>query len=129
MRIARWLSVVSLLALVLSACSTTNITADEIMKRVQTARANTKDAHATLDVTMTGSRQDGTFTLETWMAKSSKTDPVGQPISMTHTKVLQSSRAEMQGSEIVNDGTTLWIYSPKQNQVIRGDLAELTSGG
>ncbi|GAC1645398.1 MAG: hypothetical protein NVS4B8_16820 [Herpetosiphon sp.] len=129
MHVMRWFAVVPLVALTLSACSQKTARADDIMKRVQATRAATKDAHAKLDVSMTGGRQNGHYVLETWMAHTGKTDPTGQPISASRFKVLESSNTDMQGSEIINDGTTMWVFDPKRNQAIRGNLADMQSGG
>lgn len=128
MKLFRWFGVLSIVAMLLAACGQAQLTADEIMKRVQEARANTKDAHATMEVVMSGTQMTGRFLVETWLAKSDQLDPSGQPIAKTRMKILEAERAEMVGSEIINDGTTLWVYDPKENRVIRGDLAELSSG-
>ncbi len=133
MRLARWMGALSVSALLLGACGAQEITAQEIMKRFEAARANTKTAHATFEVQLSGmqagrSSGGGHFVIENWMSKSDKLDPTGQPMVLTHMKVLESDTAEMVGGEIINDGTTAWVYSPSQNQVIRGDLSELNSG-
>ena len=129
MRLLRWTTLLTLMAALLAACGAEQITADQIMKRVQTVRQNTKDAHATLEVTIKGSGQDGRFVIEQWMAKSGETDPAGQPIVKSRIKVLEASEAEMVNSEIINDGTTMWVYSPSQKQAIKATMGELMNGG
>jgi outer membrane lipoprotein-sorting protein len=128
MRLLRLGSLVALLGLLLAACAPGQVTADEIMKRMETARNNLKTAHAIADVSLSSPDRDGSFSVEAWANKTDQTDAAGKPIAQLHAKVLQASEADLVGSEFVNDGVTFWLYNPKENKVITGKLSELQNG-
>lgn len=129
MRLSRWLAVGLLTTFALVGCANgENLTAQQIMDRMKQTRENTRDAHVIGDVAMTGGQQDGSFTVEAWMKKSDKQDALGKPITQAHVVVLKASKPELQDTELVNDGTTVWIYSPSQKKVITGKLQDLQKG-
>ena len=130
MRILRFVLVGILVSLALAACGTgETITAEQIMDGIERTREQTRDAHAVVEVSTTGTTdRDGQFVVETWMRKSDRTDAAGKPIPQSHVKVLEASKDEVAGAELVNDGETIWIYNPKENTVITGKLSDLKEG-
>ncbi|NTW02277.1 MAG: hypothetical protein HGA19_13515 [Oscillochloris sp.] len=51
-------------SLLLGACATQLPTADEIVTKMETARANTQDLHATVAITFTSPDQTGSMLIE-----------------------------------------------------------------
>jgi outer membrane lipoprotein-sorting protein len=137
MRIIRLGALLAMLGLLMVACAPSDVTADEIMQRMQKARDMLNTAHAVADVTLDSPSQperSGSFTIESWTKKTDKTDAAGKPITKLRAKVLNASGgdadqvAEMIGTEFVNDGETFWLYTPKGNKVVTGKLSELKNG-
>jgi outer membrane lipoprotein-sorting protein len=129
MRIFRWLSVAILASLALVSCAQgEKVTAQQIMDGLKQTREKTRDAHAVAEVNTSGTQQDGHFVLETWLRKTDKTDALGKPIAQSHLKVIEASKAELKGTEMVNNGETVWLYNPAQNKVITGKLQDLQQG-
>lgn len=129
MRTIRWTIILILTTLTLAACARgETITADQIMEGMRQARENIKDTHAVAEIVTSGTQEDGRFAAEVWMSKSDTVDAAGKPIAQVRAKVLEASRDEMLGTEMVNDGTTVWIYNPARNTVITGKMAELKQG-
>jgi outer membrane lipoprotein-sorting protein len=118
-----------LASLALASCGKgETVTAQQIMDGLKQTRQNTDNAHAVVEVVTTGTQQDGRFVVEAWTRKSGRTDAVGKPVAQSHLKVLEASKAEMKGTELVNNGETLWLYSPQQHRVITGKLQDLQQG-
>ncbi|HEX6293221.1 MAG TPA: DUF2092 domain-containing protein [Herpetosiphonaceae bacterium] len=128
MRILRIGSLVGLLGLLLAACAPQEVTADEIMRRMEAARNNLKTAHVIADVSLTTPERNGSFTVEAWAEKTDQTDAAGKPIGKLHAKVLNASEQDVVGSEFVSDGDTFWLYHPKANKVITGKRSDLKQG-
>ena len=129
MRLFRCIGVTMLVSLALASCGKGDtVTAQQIMDGLKQTREKTNNAHAVVEVVTTGTQQDGRFVVEAWMRKTGRTDAAGKPIAQSHLKVLDASKAEMKGAELVNDGETLWLYSPQQHQVITGKLQDLQQG-
>ena len=129
MRTFRWLLVGLLASLLLASCAgQETVTAEQIMDGLKQARETTRDAHAVIEVVTSGTQQDGRFIAETWLRKSEQTDAAGTPIGQSGIKVLESSKQEFAGAEMVNDGTTVWISNPASNSVITGKLQDLKQG-
>lgn len=137
MRLLRVSSLIALLALVLAACGTQQVTADEVMRRMEAARAALNTAHVVADVVVDAPAQperSGTFSVEAWVKKTGATDVSGEPIVKIRAKVLNASggderAAELVGTEMVNDGETVWLYNPKENKVVTGKLSDLKGEG
>ena len=88
------LFIVALLgALLLAACGNTLPTADEIVDRMEAARAATNDAHAVVAINFSSPDQTGTIVVEGWMQKTGASGPDGQPISRVRAEVLEAWRA------------------------------------
>ena len=129
MRTLRWLLIGLLASLVVVSCGQEDtMTAEQIMDGVKQARETIRDARAVVEVVSTGTREDGRFKAETWLRKSDQTDAAGKPIAQSRIKMLETSRAEFAGAEIVNDGTSVWIFSPERNSVMTGRLQDLKQG-
>lgn len=129
MRIVRWIMIAVLASLALASCARgETVTAQQIMDRMKQTRETTRDAHAVAEVVISGSQQDGRFVAETWMRKTDQKDAVGKSIAQSRLKVLEASRDELKGTELVNNGATIWIYNPKQNKVITGKIKDLQQG-
>src|ERR671933_977563 len=110
MRLFRWIGVAVLASLALASCGKgETVTAQQIMDGLKQTRENTHDAHAVAEVVTTGTQQDGRFVVEAWMRKTGRTDALGKPVAQSHVKVLEASKDEMKGAELVNDGETLWL--------------------
>ncbi len=129
MRTLRWLSLGILIVLTLAGCTgAQSVTPEQIMDGMRQAREKTSNAHAVAEVVTTGSRQDGRVVVEVWMRKSDATDALGKPIAQTRVEVLEASRSELVGSEMVNDGQTITLWNPASNKVITGNLQDLKQG-
>lgn len=131
MRLVRFASLLMLLSLALAACSTQNLTADEVMQRMQQARDKLQTAHGVASVALTSPDRDGTFKVEAWGKKTGATDAAGKPIAKAHIKVLEATGEggdTLVGTELVHDGDTFWLYNPKENKVVTGKISEIKSG-
>ena len=129
MRTLRWMLILVLATLMLAACGRGDtVTAEQIMEGMRQAREKTQDAHAVAEVVTSGTQEDGRFAVELWMSKSGEVDAAGKPISRSRAKMLEASRAELLGTEIVNDGTTVWIYNPDRNTAVTGTITDLKQG-
>lgn len=130
MRFFRLTFTTILVALLLAACASgEKVTAQQIMDGLKQTRENTHDAHAKVVVSTTGTGdKDGNFTIELWLNKATATNAAGKALTQSHIKVLEASQPDLVGSELVNDGSTVWLYNPKQNKVITGKLSELQQG-
>ncbi len=129
MRTLRWMLILVLATLMLAACGRGDtVTAEQIMEGMRQAREETEDAHAVAEVVTNGTQEDGRFAVELWMSKSGEVDAAGKPIARSRAKVLEASRAELLGTEIVNDGTTVWIYNPDRNTAVTGTITDLKQG-
>jgi outer membrane lipoprotein-sorting protein len=128
MRFLRLATLMAMLGLLLAACASNQITADEIMQRMQAARDNLQSAHAVADISLDSPERSGTFTVEAWTVKTDQTDAAGKPIAKLRAKVLQASESDLVNTEFVNNGETFWLYNPQANKVITGNLSELKRG-
>lgn len=124
----RLLAVLLFLPLIISACGERQLTADEIVQRMEAARAATNDAHATVAFTMSGDERNTSMVVEGWIKKSSQTDETGQPINKIRAVVLESDKAEQVGSLLASDGTTFWLYNPSRNSVVTGTRSDIPGG-
>jgi outer membrane lipoprotein-sorting protein len=123
-----WLALPLLGALLLAACGPNQLTAEQIVQRMEATRAATNDAHATVALDFTSDQQNGSFVVEGWLKKTDRTDEAGQPISKLRAEVKQASQDELKGAILVSDGDTFWLYSPSRNQVVTGSRADMPRG-
>lgn len=124
MRVLRFGSVVLLASLLLAACGN-QLTAQQIMDRMQQARDKVQTAHVVADVAITSPNKNGTVQVEGWTQKTGQKDTNGQPTSRLRANVLNASEADLAGTQFVSDGTTFWVYNPKQNKVLTGKQSDL----
>jgi outer membrane lipoprotein-sorting protein len=128
MRILRIGSLVTMLGLLLAACAPREVTADEIMRRMETARNNLQTAHTIANLSLTSPDRSGTFSVEGWTKKTGQTDAAGKPITKSRAKVLSASEQNVVNTEFVSDGDTFWLYVPSANKVITGKRSEMKRG-
>jgi outer membrane lipoprotein-sorting protein len=128
MRILRIGSLLALIGLLLAACAPREVTADEIMRRMEAARNNLQSAHVIADLSLTSPERSGTFSIEGWVKKTGQTDAAGKPIAKVRAKVLSANEQDLVNTEFVSDGDTFWLYTPKANKVITGKRSELKQG-
>lgn len=129
MRFLRFASVVALLSLILTACQTEQVTAQEIMDRMKAARDKLQTVHVIADISLTSPEQSGTFTVEGWAKKTGQTNADGEPIAKTRLEVKQASEADLVGTIAVNDGETFYLYNPQENKVVTGKLSDFKGEG
>lgn len=129
MRLFRFITFFSIVGLLLAACATQQVTAEEIMQRMRDARDKLNSAHVVADVALKTPERNGTFTVEAWAEKSGRTDAAGKPITKSRLEVKQASEADLRGAIAVNDGETVWLYMPAQKRAVKGTLSELQKGG
>jgi outer membrane lipoprotein-sorting protein len=125
----RWLMILLLATLVLASCARGDtVTAEQIMAGMTQARETTQSARAVVDISLSGSQQDAQALVEVWMRKSDRTDATGKPIPQLRARVLESSRSELVGSELVNDGRAVALWNPAANTAITGNVDDLKAG-
>jgi outer membrane lipoprotein-sorting protein len=102
------------LGLVLTGCGK-QITAEEIVAKMQETLENTEDAHAVVagNVDVEGLRT--AVTAEVWEKAPDK----------LRAQVLEASEPDLVGSLLVSDGEQGWAYNPARNLVMIGEAAEM----
>lgn len=122
----RTLILISLLigSLLLGACASSLPTADEIVAKMEQARASTNDIHATVAIDFSSPDQSGNMVIEGWMQKLPDAAD-GQPQARVRAEVRSASQADMVGTLVVSDGDQFWIYNPAKNTVITGSAADM----
>ncbi len=125
MRRSRLLLIALLGALLLAACGQRLPTAEEIVERMEAARAATNDAHATVALDVTTPDRSGRMVVEAWMQKTGASDAAGKPINRVRMEVREASEADLVGSLMVSDGETFWLYNPAENTVITGAASQM----
>lgn len=112
-------------ALLLAACGQRLPTAEEIVERMEAARAATNDAHATVAIDVTTPDRAGRMVVEGWTQKTGASDAAGKPVYRARIEVREASEADLVGSLMVSDGETFWLYSPAENTVITGSASQM----
>ncbi|NJN19791.1 MAG: hypothetical protein HC822_27920 [Oscillochloris sp.] len=125
MRYLRILTILLIGVLALAACGEQLPTAEEIVERMEQARAEMDDLHAVASIEFSSAEESGSMRIEGWMQRTDDTDAAGNPISRIRAEVLESSEPKLVGSLIVSDGTTFWLYSPSENTVVTGNTDEM----
>lgn len=123
----RLFSLVMLLvsALVLSACGTQDITADEIVERMEDARDSLQDIHATVAIDFVTDERNGSMLIEGWLKKTEQVDADGEPVKKLRAEILEASEDRLVGTRLVSDGETFWVYNPDENKVLTGNKADM----
>jgi outer membrane lipoprotein-sorting protein len=111
-------------SLLLGACAERLPTADEIVAKMEAARASTQDVHATVAIDFTSPDQSGSMVIEAWMQKLPDAAD-GEPKARVRAEVREASQAELVGSLLVSDGEQFWLYSPSNNTVVVGTADEM----
>jgi len=122
----RTLIFISLLigSLLLGACAERLPTADEIVTKMEAARANTNDVHATVAIDFTSPDQSGSMVIEGWMQKLPDAAD-GKPQARVRAEVREASQADLVGTLLVSDGQQFWLYNPAKNTVVVGNADEM----
>jgi outer membrane lipoprotein-sorting protein len=113
MRRTWWLVLVVLLV---AACAPgQQPSAEEIVRRAQTAMENLENVHAVVEAEVTPADGEAMRIVgEGWMQDE-----------QTRATVLEASEDELVGTLAVSDGETGWLYHPDVNTVLTGDKDEL----
>ena len=102
------------LCLVLAGCNS-QITAEEIVSRMQETVESTEDAHAVVNVSVNAQGIEMSASAEVWEKSP----------SMVRAQVLESSETKLVGSTMVSDGEQTWLYDPTLNRVIVGPAGDM----
>jgi outer membrane lipoprotein-sorting protein len=102
------------LVLALAGCGK-EITAEEIVAKMQETVDSTLDAHAIVVVEVNAQGIEISVTAELWE----------QAPNRIRAEVLEASEASLVGTTLVNDGENGWFYEPARNQVMVGAVEEL----
>lgn len=109
------LTVVFLIAgLTLTSCQD-RITADEIITKVRNVLDTTEDAHAILTVSLNAQGIEMEATAEVWEKAP----------AMIRAEVATSTDGRFDGTIVVTDGQTGWVYEPGRHVVTVGDLGSV----
>ncbi|NTV65214.1 MAG: DUF4367 domain-containing protein [Oscillochloris sp.] len=111
-------------SLLLGACTQQLPTADEIVTKMEAARASTNDMHATIAINFTAPEESGSIVIEGWMQKLPDAAN-GSPRARVRAEVREASQAEQVGALVVSDGEQFWLYNPAENTVVTGSAAEM----
>ena len=123
-RILTFLTLILAGTLVLAACGQQPITAEEIVARMEAARAEMQDVHATVTMSFVTNERNGRI-VETWMKQGETAESDEPHFNKLRALVLEADEPEMVGSEFVSDGETFWLYSPAEQKAITGNAAEM----
>jgi outer membrane lipoprotein-sorting protein len=111
--------------LALAACAQSLPTAEEIVSRMEAARAATTSAEATVTLNFSTQERNGSLTVLGWMEQTGTTNAAGQPVARVRAEVAAASEPDLAGTTLVSDGTSFWLYNPAENTVITGVMSEL----
>jgi outer membrane lipoprotein-sorting protein len=124
-RILTFLTLILAGTLVLAACGQEQITAEEIVARMEAARDEMQDVHATVTMSFVTNERNGRLVVETWMKKGESAESDAPHFNKVRALVLEADEPEMVGSEFVSDGETFWLYSPTEQKAITGNASEM----
>lgn len=103
-----------LLAAALAGCGN-QITAEEIVARMQETVDNTDDAHAVVTANIDAQGIQISLTAEVWEKAP----------NLLRVEVLDASEARFVGNLMVSDGEQAWLYEPERNRVQIGAAGEV----
>jgi outer membrane lipoprotein-sorting protein len=103
-----------LLAATLSGCGS-EITAEEIVARMQETVESTDDAHAVVTANIDAQGIQISLTAEVWEKAP----------NLLRVQVLDASDARFVGNLMVTDGEQVWLYEPDRNRVQMGGAGEV----
>ncbi len=107
-------SLLVVLGLILAGCGR-QITAEEIVAKMQETVESTEDAHAVVAVDVNIQGIEVAVTAEVWEKSPNK----------LRLEVLETSQADLAGMMVVSDGEQGWAYNPAHNQVMVGPAGEI----
>lgn len=107
-------SLLLVLSLFLAGCGQ-QVTAEEIVARVQETVEGTRDAHAVVSVDVNAQGIQMSVTAEVWEKMP----------NLLRAEVLSASESEYVGMMLLNDGQQGWLYEPARNQVLVGQVEEM----
>jgi outer membrane lipoprotein-sorting protein len=102
------------LSLLLAGCGS-QITAEEIVAKMQETVENTEDAHAVVSVDVNAQGIELSAKAEVWEKAPNK----------IRAEVIEASDAQFAGAIMVTDGQTAWAYEPLRNVVTVGGDGEV----
>ncbi len=108
------LSLLLILALALAGCGR-EMTAEEIVAKMQETVDSTQDAHAVVVAEVNAQGIELSAKAEVWEQMPNK----------VRAEVLESSETSLVGTTLVNDGANGWFYEPARNLVTVGAVEEL----
>ncbi len=108
------LGLLLVLSLALAGCGN-QITAEEIVARMQETVENTQDAHAVISASVNVQGIEITAKAEVWEKSPNK----------VRAQVLEASEPDLVGSIVVSDGQQSWSYEPARNIVRVGSAGEI----
>ncbi|HEY1015434.1 MAG TPA: DUF4367 domain-containing protein [Herpetosiphonaceae bacterium] len=115
----------AIFSLLLAGCGREEITAENIVKKMQETQASTNDVHAVVRLDFTSPQESGFVTAEYWTRKTGTKDDAGNEIAAVRFKVIDASAKELVGAEAVSDGAKGWLYSPSENTAFVGTKDEI----
>lgn len=118
-------SLMAIFSLLLVGCGREEITAENIVKKMQETQASTNDLHAIVRLDFTSPDESGFVTAEYWTRKTGTKDAAGADIAAVRFKIIDASAKEMIGAEAVSDGAKGWLYSPSDNTAYVGTKDEI----
>lgn len=125
---AHWLrrtAVLALGTLALAACSQ-QLSADEIVARMEQAQQDTRDLHATVAIEFVTNERNGSLLVESWSKVLPGSDAAGRPVQMQRAEVRESAEPRLRGLTFVSNGDQFWVYTPAEQTVLTGSKSELT---
>jgi outer membrane lipoprotein-sorting protein len=116
MKTKRWiaLSLLLVLALILAGCGR-EMSAEEIVAKMQETVDSTQDAHAIVVAEVNAQGIELSAKAELWEQMPNK----------ARAEVLEASEAGLVGTILVSDGANGWFYEPARNLVTKGAVEEL----
>lgn len=124
-RILTFLTLILAGTLVLAACGQEQITAEEIVARMEAARDEMQDVHATVTMNFVTNERNGRIVVETWMKKGESADSEEPHFNKVRAVVLEADEPEMVGSEFISNGEVFWLYNPTEAKAITGNADEM----
>lgn len=113
-RLVVFASLLLLLGLALAGCGN-QITADEIVAKMQETMQNTDDAHAIVTASINAQGIDMSVTAEVWEKAP----------NLIRAQVLDATEPNLAGMLMVNDGQKAWVYEPSRNKVMVGPPSDM----
>lgn len=95
--------------------------ADDLLARSLETLETIDDGHAIVEATLEMPDRQVSGTFEVWGKLN--VGPDGEPAFRV--QVLAASKAGLEGTTVVSDGSQFWLYDPEENRVVVGNREEL----